>query len=225
MGKHGNTMDKMNAFSRESMNQGSYGEAPSSWEQSNPQQPLQNPEKWICPNDETVNTGDICIICGCPHPGKIEEKKEANKQSPASPPQQPPKDSTAPAPRKRKALSILTVAVIFIFIFLGGFYISKSSNSLAPTISAETNLITMKKGTEEPVVLTLSGDIPDGFGLWMQWSGPVFAEWVDWGKNSGKYGPITIHAKEEGTGQVIVHLVDKENNDIDTTIIQVNVVS
>lgn len=33
-------------------------------------------ESWVCPNDETVNTGDTCMICGCPRPIKTEERLE-----------------------------------------------------------------------------------------------------------------------------------------------------
>lgn len=38
--------------------------------------------KWICPNDETVNTGEVCVICGIHRPVKEEPvgKKECNKR-------------------------------------------------------------------------------------------------------------------------------------------------
>lgn len=33
-------------------------------------------ETWVCPNDDTINTGDACVVCGCPHParGKLNKK-------------------------------------------------------------------------------------------------------------------------------------------------------
>lgn len=126
---------------------------------------------------------------------------------------------------KTAIIATFVVVIAGIAIFLAASKVSDPSSKPVAMIFSETNAVSMKKGESKSVVLTLSGNIPDGFGLWMEWSGAVSAEWVDWGENSGKNGPITIHANENGTGQIIVHLADRENNDMDTTIIKVNVVS
>ena len=47
----------------------------------------QQPEIWYCPNDETANTGPVCVICGAPRP----------QEEPAQP-QEPPID-VYPGPR------------------------------------------------------------------------------------------------------------------------------
>lgn len=31
---------------------------------------LQSEPQWICPDCETVNSGDNCTVCGCPRPQK-----------------------------------------------------------------------------------------------------------------------------------------------------------
>lgn len=40
----------------------------------------QSEQQWICPDCETVNTGDNCTICGCPHP---RQKPEGEAQETA----------------------------------------------------------------------------------------------------------------------------------------------
>lgn len=102
----------------QSINQGSYKEG------------QKESCKWVCPNDETINTGEYCIICGCARPAeeKVFPKPPEPDPTPVLiPPDPPPKKNYWPL---AAVLCIIVIAGFAFFLHssksLYGYYISQS---------------------------------------------------------------------------------------------------
>lgn len=76
-------------------------------------------KRWICPNDETVNTGDACVICGCPRPKNLGQNENAGI-SPSTSAEK--NSSSVPDPGGKKRLPLI-VAVLALLVVAGGILI------------------------------------------------------------------------------------------------------
>ena len=104
-----------------SLNQGSYNENGHN-----------KSDKWICPNDETINTGEYCIICGCARPtteNVIPKPTEPEHPRVVTPPDNPPK----PPKNIWSIVAVICIVVIAAIAFLihsknniYGYYVSES---------------------------------------------------------------------------------------------------
>ena len=76
-------------------------------------------QSWICPNDETVNTGDACAICGCPRP----KNSGQNENAGISPSTSAEKNSSSvPDSGEKKRLPVIA-AVLALLAVAGGILI------------------------------------------------------------------------------------------------------
>ena len=80
MRKYSNSNDSADASAQKSINQGSYNETSGTQGTYGYQTSPQKLVEWICPNDETVNTGDSCIICGHRRPLDADDGEEHTKK-------------------------------------------------------------------------------------------------------------------------------------------------
>lgn len=105
----------------QSINQGSYNESGQN-----------EPSKWVCPNDETINTGEYCIICGCARP--TEERVFTQPPEPNRPPVITPSDNPPKPPKNIwpivAVICIVLIAAIAFIIHsknnIYGYYVSES---------------------------------------------------------------------------------------------------
>ena len=74
---------------------------------------------WICPNDETVNTGDACVICGCPRPKNSDQNENAGILSSTSAEKN---SSFVPDSGEKKRLPVIA-AVLALLVVAGGILI------------------------------------------------------------------------------------------------------
>lgn len=114
------------------IDQGRYGEPRQS--ANVPQNSLKD-SMWVCPNDETTNIGDTCVICG--------QKRPEAAFTPVLPIEQ--YEYTAPAVQEKSITKpIWLIAVAGILLAVALFFVfsnsdaSNSSSSSAPTVLATT---------------------------------------------------------------------------------------
>lgn len=127
---------KEQTYDRFEINQGSFEK-----HQTGKAEKTGDSQIWICPNDETTNTGDICVICGCRRPERSEEKKEVQKQAPPVFPSQQSAKGPSVSPYKDGKLLLLIAAVIII----ASLFVIRACNAKSPeTLERPTTAPTTK---------------------------------------------------------------------------------
>ena len=111
-------------------------------------------ETWVCPNDETVNAGERCIICGIPRP-----EKEKNENVVSSDGQ-----NVTDKPKARKKLLLIVAAFVLLAVVCSGFLIWSGGRS--PEYVAAEKLEKSGRTAEAAMAFYAMGDKERSFELW-----------------------------------------------------------